>query len=570
MTSYREKSGNSTDPNSIAGNMTAGNVATDSDIINGDRYLSAGDEESSSIQRFDVDPEMEPQDMDDIASIITTLAIPNHHDISPLREGLFIFFICLSQLITQASVAQTIIGGTFIAKTFGVEGIAGEESWFTASFSLTVGTFILISGRLGDMYGYKFMYLVGYGWYAVTSLAVGFSSYGKSTVVFSIMRALQGMGPAITMPNSQAILGSYYPPSLKKNIYMCLFGAIAPGGFVLGALFTSMFSELVWWPWTFWLAGIVAGVAAVGAFFIIPQHIGISHNSPGSFDYWGSLAGVTGLVLINFAWNQGPNVGWDTPYVYVLLIVGVLALVAFYFIEQRVSHPIVPREALRGDTGFVLGCIAAGWSCFGIWIYYIFRWILVVDGKSSVMAAVYSIPTLIMGYVAALSTAYLLQHVPLAFVLLLAMCAFLIASIVAGTMRTHQIYWLQKFVSFLIGPFGMDMSFPAGCVLLSDSLPREQQGIAGSLVSTFVNYSIAIGLGIAGTVEFYVTKDREPSMETTIKGIKAAQAMGMGMAGCGILLSAFFLYKQLRRRADKSEKDMSEHEISLTKSETTP
>lgn len=565
MTSTREKLGNSTDPNSIAGN-----VATDSDVINGDLYLSTGDEETSSIQRFDVDTELGPQDLDDIASIITTKAIPNHNDISPLREGLFIFFICLSQLITQASVAQTIIGGPFIAKTFGVEGMPGEESWFSASLSMTVGTFILISGRLGDMYGYKFMYLVGYAWYAVTSLAVGFSSYGNSTVVFSIMRALQGMGPAITMPNSQALLGSYYPPSLKKNIFMCLFGAIAPGGFVISALFTSMLSELVWWPWTFWIAGIVSGVAAVGAYFIIPQHIGISHNSPGSFDYWGSLAGVTGLVLINFAWNQGPNVGWDTPYVYLLLIVGILALVAFYFIEQRVPHPIVPSEALKGDTGFILGCIAAGWSCFGIWIYYIVRWILVVDGKSAIMTAVYTIPPMIMGYVAALSTAFLLEHVPLAFVLLLAMFAFLIASIVAGTMHRHQIYWLQNFVSFLIGPFGMDMSFPAACVLLSDSLPREQQGIAGSLVSTFVNYSIAIGLGIAGTVEFYVTKDREPSMETTIKGIKAAQATGMGMAGCGVLISTFFLYKQLRRRADKSEKGMSEYEISMTKSEATP
>ena len=88
-----------------------------------------------------------------------------------------------------------------------------------------------------------------------------------------------------------------------------------------------------------------------------------------------------------------------------------------------------------------------------------------------------------------------------------------------------------KFVSLLIQPIGMDMSFPAACILLSSSLPRHQQGIAGSLVSTFVNYSISIGLGFAGTVEYYTTKNKEPNLSTSIFGMRNAFRMGMGLAG---------------------------------------
>lgn len=58
---------------------------------------------------------------------------------------------------------------------------------------------------------------------------------------------------------------------------------------------------------------------------------------------------------------------------YVLLIVGVLFLALFLYVEHRVDNPLLPPETLRGDAGALLGCIAAGWSCFGIWIYYVHR-----------------------------------------------------------------------------------------------------------------------------------------------------------------------------------------------------
>ena len=72
------------------------------------------------------------------------------------------------------------------------------------------------------------------------------------------MRGLQGMGPAIMMPNTQALIGSYYPESLKKNICLALFGAIAPTGFIAGSLFSGMFAVVSSWKWTFWTCGIIS------------------------------------------------------------------------------------------------------------------------------------------------------------------------------------------------------------------------------------------------------------------------------------------------------------------------
>ncbi|CCG22997.1 hypothetical protein CORT_0D01490 [Candida orthopsilosis Co 90-125] len=484
-------------------------------------------------------------------------SIPNFEQITLLREAIFIFFMCMSQLLTQAANAQTMVNSVVLGKAFNVADNAGQVSWFSAAISLTVGTFILVSGRLGDLYGYKKLYIIGYLWFGVFSLLCGFTGFTTSNVFLSTMRGLQGIGPAIMMPNSQALIGNFYPNGRRKNMCFALFGAVAPSGFIVGALFSGLFTDRVWWPWTFWICGIVSISLAILALFVIPAKVG--SRSPGKFDYWGSITGVSGLVLINFAFNQGPTVGWEKVYVYVLLIVGFLLMGVFFFVEKKVTDPLVPPEVLRGDTGFILACISAGWSCFGVWLYYQFRWALLVDHDSEVIAAVQNIPCAPVGVIAAVGVAILLSKIPSAVVMFLSMLAFLTGSILMGTRPVGQTFWAQKFVSLLIQPLGMDMSFPAGVILLSAALPRHQQGIAGSLVSTFVNYSISIGLGFAGTVEYYTTKDKPQNFNTTVLGFRNAYRMGMGLAGFGVVVAAVYMWKQFQsRKRDKEKKEFSE------------
>lgn len=498
--------------------------------------------ESDSTVITDLEASILKQEPNEVASI-APVAVPSCDEISPFRETLFIFILALAQMLTQAGVAQTTNAPTEIGETFGVAHSPGEIAWFTASFSLTVGTFILISGRLGDLYGYKMIYVIGFVWYGVWSLVCGFTAFASSTVFFDVMRALQGIGPALTMPNATALIGHYYHNGPKKGLAMCLFGSVAPMGFVLGALFSGIFTQLVWWPWLFWVGGIVCIVVAVSAFFIIPKNIGSRSN--GKFDWIGSILGVAGLVLINFSFNQGPNVGWKTPYVYILLIVGFIFMALFLYSCYKTEDPLVPPETLKGETGAVLACIAAGWSCFGIWLFYSFRWSELVDQTNPIMRPVHFVPCCIMGLVAAGVTYILLPRIPSSVVMFLAMVAFLAGVVIMGTRPVGQIYWAQKFVSILILPFGMDMSFPAACLILSDSLPRSKQGIAGSLVSTMVNYSIAVGLGFAGTVEYYQTRNRVHSYATTIHGYRSAFYLGMGLAFLGVLVSLHFIYKQV-------------------------
>lgn len=332
------------------------------------------------------------------------------------------------------------------------------KGWFAAAYSLTVGTFILIAGRLGDLYGHKILFISGFFWFALWSLLAGFSTYSNA-IFFDVARAFQGIGPAFLLPNALAILARIYEPGRKKEMIFSLFGATAPAGFTLGATFSSLFSELVWWPWAYWVTAMICILLAVVGMIVIP------HMPPPQFDRSvsmlkradaaGAITGVAGLVLVNFSWNQGPVIGWTTVYVYVILIIGALVLGLFAFVESRATYPLVPFDALNSHTGYTLACIAGGWASFGIWLFYLWQILEEMRGISPLLGAAMVSPTTISGFCAALTTGYILSRVPASTVMMIAMLGFLAGSILMATVPINQTYWAQTFVATVVTPWGM-------------------------------------------------------------------------------------------------------------------
>ncbi|VVT50205.1 uncharacterized protein SAPINGB_P002653 [Magnusiomyces paraingens] len=477
--------------------------------------------------------------------------VPPYDQISLLHEIAFVFVITSAQIFTQASVAQTIVAYRAIGNTFGISSI-GELSWYSSAYSLTVGTFILIAGRLGDMYGLKRIYIAGMLWFAFWSLVCGLVHYSKSSIFFSVCRALQGIGPAFINPTAAGIFGSYYPVGPRRVLVMCIFGGAGPTGFTMGSLFSGLITQLGGsWPWFFYAECIACAVFALLSYFFIPANIGHVWTTKQTFDYLGAITGVCGLILFNFAWNQGPVVGWSTPYVYVLLIVGVLFLALFLYVEHRVDNPLLPPETLRGDAGALLGCIAAGWSCFGIWIYYVHRFGFEIEHRTMLNMTARLCFICIGGVYASLFCAYLLPRVKTSWIMLISMCGYFFGNLLTVLRPANQIFWAQMFVSLILIPFGMDMSFPAATVILSQNLPQEKQGVAGSVVNTVVNYSISIGLGIAATVEYYSEKNGHSEKQV----IRNAQWTGTGLGGLGVLIAAAFVFNQvIWSRKKKEEK----------------
>jgi hypothetical protein len=270
-------------------------------------------------------------------------------------------------------------------------------------------------------------------------------------------------------------------------------------------------------------------------------------------DVAGACLGVGGLTLVNVAWNQAPIVGWQTAYVYVLLIIGLVLLGLFFVWELRVaSKPLIPFHALTLDVSFVLGCIACGWASFGIWTYYLWLFLEHVRGKTPLMAAAQFVPPGISGLLASFTTGYLMSRIRPGWIMLFAMVAFTLGNVFVAIAPVHQTYWALTFVSLVVMPWGMDMSFPASTVLLSNAVERRHQGIAASLVTTVVNYSISLGLGFAGTVEVHVNHGGK-TFHDRLLGYRGALYMGIGLGGLGVAVSVIYLVKSILKKEPQGE-----------------
>ncbi|KAJ5175049.1 major facilitator superfamily-domain-containing protein [Penicillium canariense] len=447
-----------------------------------------------------------------------------------------------------AALGQAIAPLLIISHDLKAASVAAS-SWYVAAYSLTVGTFILIAGRFGDAYGHRLMILIGYVWFGLWSLACGFGVY-SGNVLFIIFRAFQGIGPAMLLPNSLAVLAHMFPPGLKRNISFSLFAAAAPNGYLLGCLFSSIFAQLVWWPWAYWVLGAVCFAAALLALIVIPPQASDMQPRPGleQMDLFGAFCGVIGLILVNFAWNQGAVVGWSTPYTYALLIVGLAFLLLFAWLETRSSHPVLPTQTLNLDTIFVLTCISCGWASFGIWLFYAWQVSERILGYTPLSVVAQFTPVGISGILAAFSVAYLIGRLKPYYIMPMSMLSFLLGSVLFATAPVQQVYWAQAFVSIIIMPWGMDLSYPSGTILLSAATPHQNQGIAASLMNTVVNYSISIGLGIAGTVESNLSS----SGHSVLESIRGAQYLGIGLAGMGLCISIVYLVLSISRSKAKA------------------
>jgi EmrB/QacA subfamily drug resistance transporter len=235
---------------------------------------------------------------------------------------------------TVVNIALPTIGRDFHT------GIAALQ-WVMTSYILTLAAFLLIGGSLGDRFGRRKVYLIGIVWFALASAACGFA---PSALVLIITRVLQGVGAALLTPGSLAILEASFTPDDRARAIGAWSGlsgvAIAAGPLIGGYLIMAAS-----WRWIFFInVPIAAVVVALGA-----RHVPESRDPymTGKLDYAGALAAVVFLSGITFAFIEAPALGWASPTVLTMALLGVAGLAAFLAREYRAAAPMLPLSIFR-------------------------------------------------------------------------------------------------------------------------------------------------------------------------------------------------------------------------------
>ncbi len=215
-----------------------------------------------------------------------------------------------------------------------------DLQWVVTGYLLSLSAFLVIGGSLGDRHGRRKMFLLGLVGFGLTSMLCGIA---PTVTILIVARVLQGAAAALLLPNSLALISASFAPSDRGAAIGSwsglggIAGAIGPflGGWLIGA---------VSWRAVFFINVPLCLVAVV----LTRRHVSESRAPADAahLDYVGGgllAAGLTGVV---YALIEGPPSGWSTGPV-AMIVLGLMALVAFVVVEARIAHPMVPLDVFR-------------------------------------------------------------------------------------------------------------------------------------------------------------------------------------------------------------------------------
>ncbi|OAX32395.1 MFS general substrate transporter, partial [Rhizopogon vinicolor AM-OR11-026] len=271
---------------------------------------------------------------------------------SPTRKLVLLIIFCLAQFLDGVNNTSLLSALPALDNSMGMT--SSQSTWVISAFQLTFASFLLISGRISDVYDPKTAFIGGVSGICVVSICSGFVD-GKIPII--ICRALCGIASAMTIPSAFSLIINVFPDPLQQAKAIGIFGGCGAVAGVVGLLIGAMFVEWVSYHWVFWFSAIVAApVALAGVVLIPPPQVAETTDSlEPTAAKWKSLdlVGVSiltiAIILFIFAVTSGSTDGWASAMVLAPLIISILMMVAFFYWETLIP---VENAAIPPRTWF--------------------------------------------------------------------------------------------------------------------------------------------------------------------------------------------------------------------------
>jgi EmrB/QacA subfamily drug resistance transporter len=268
------------------------------------------------------------------------------------RPGLVLAVACAAQFICVLDVSIVNVALPPVQQSLGLT--ATGLQWVVSSYTLTFAGFLLLGGRLGDLWGRKRAFLAGLLLFSVASLAAGLAQDGWQLVA---ARLVQGVGGAVLVPTTLSLVTTgFLDPGERRRALGLLTAAAAAGG-ALGGVIGGVLTELLSWRWVFFVnVPLGAVLVAAAAWALAARPVG---HVRARLDVLGSGAVTVGTAALVAAVILGEERGWASPVALACLGTAVGAISLFVVAERRAAEPVVPLEVFRVRPVTVANGLAA-------------------------------------------------------------------------------------------------------------------------------------------------------------------------------------------------------------------
>lgn len=365
--------------------------------------------------------------------------------------------------------------------------------WVMLSYLLTVTTLLLTLGRLSDMYGRKSMFLAGLLIFTLGSGLCSLSTLASQLIAF---RVVQGLGAAMLMANSLAIITDVFPHN-ERGKALGLMGSVVSIGYITGPVLGGLLIYWVGWQSIFYInipVGVLGTVYAIKT--LKPDQVHVSQK----FDIQGALLIFLSLISLVLVITKGQALGWDSMAIIGLSILFAVFLPGFLIVEKRATHPIVELVLFRNrpfsasNASLFLSFVAMFAVIFLMPFYM--EDILGYNPKLVGMAFV-AIPLVmalvapVSGWISDRTNSFLLSS--------LGMAVSCMALLLLGNLDQDAAF-LDIVIRMGMLGLGMGLFQSPNNSIVMGSVPKERLGIAGGMLAMVRNLGMVTGIAISGAV----------------------------------------------------------------------
>ena len=365
--------------------------------------------------------------------------------------------------------------------------------WVVDAYALTLASFLLVFGSLGDRLGRRRIFAAGFGVFTVASLLCGLA---KDPTVLNFFRALQGVGGAAMFATSLALIAQEFEGAERARA-IGLWGATVGGAVAVGPLIGGALTDAFGWEWIFFV-NVPIGIAAI--VLTETKLANVAASDPQPIDWTGVVTFSLALFGLIFGLIRGNAEGWASAQILISLIGAAVFMVAFIAIQARRENAMLDLRLFRvpafGGVSIVALALSAG--MFAMFLY-ITLYVQDILGFSPLQAGLRFLPVTVLSFLVAPLAGELLKRVPARW--------FLGGGLIlvgVGLLLMHGVEvgdsWTVLLPGFLVAGVGIGMTNPAIASTALGVVPPARAGMASGINSTFRQVGISTGVAALGAV----------------------------------------------------------------------
>ncbi|MFI6909485.1 MFS transporter [Nonomuraea sp. NPDC050394] len=439
----------------------------------------------------------------------------------PRRLRTILIAVCVALMAVIASVTGLNVAQPDMAVEFG----ASQTTilWIINVYTLTLAALLLPLGAIGDRLGRKPMLVTGLIVFGAAGVLAGLA---PSSEVMIAARMLSGVGAAMIMPITLAVITSTFPDE-QRGKAIGVWTGVAGGGGIIGMFLSALLVDVADWRWLFVLP-VVLVVVSLGMMRSVPDS---REHSGHSFDTMGALASVVAVAGLIFVLQEGPERGWSDPVTLAALVVGLVALIFFVAWELRRGDASLLDVRLFRERGLAGGSITL-LVVFGVQagvFVVLFPFLQAVLGWSGLLSTLALMPMAVLMMITSGLAPKLAAYVGARSTMAAGIALFASGlALIAGIVSVEGGY-LSILPGMLAMGIGMGLSMTPSTEAITGSLPRDKQGVASALNDITREFGTALGVALLGAL---LANGYRGSIDDRLHGIPrgAADAARQGVA----------------------------------------